>query len=200
MTNTLEDALVALTDLYNASQDRVVVELQNQNGYSEVIDKYFQSSQDDRPDMVQMPEYMVQQMADTNSVIPIGACIQAEGFDTAEFLPACCSTYHDGRDPVVDAVQRVGAGALLQPQDVRGGRPRPGPAADHARRDAGDSRRSSIRRRRPTAWALDTGVDSGGGWFLEQWFARTRRALRRQRQRAHGPRRRCASTGPSPSS
>ena len=30
----------ALTDAYNASQDRVVVELQNQNGYNELIDKY----------------------------------------------------------------------------------------------------------------------------------------------------------------
>ena len=37
-----------------------------------------------------------------------------------------------------------------------------------------------------TGIALDSGVDSGGGWFLEQWFARMQRAVRRQRQRPAG--------------
>ena len=37
-----------------------------------------------------------------------------------------------------------------------------------------------------TGIALDSGVDSGGGWFLEQWFARAGELLRRQRQRAVG--------------
>ncbi len=69
MQSAQGDALAALTDQYNASQDRVVVELQNQNGYEELIDKYFQSSTEDRPNVVQMPEYMLQQMADANSVI-----------------------------------------------------------------------------------------------------------------------------------
>ena len=49
MQSAQGDALAALTDQYNASQDRVVVELQNQNGYEELIDKYFQSSMEDRP-------------------------------------------------------------------------------------------------------------------------------------------------------
>ena len=33
MQSAAGDALAALTEEYNASQDRVVVELQNQNGY-----------------------------------------------------------------------------------------------------------------------------------------------------------------------
>ena len=33
-------------------------------------------------------------------------------------------------------------------------------------------RRSSTPGAAATGIALDSGVDSGGGWFLEQWFAR----------------------------
>ena len=172
MTNTLEDTLVALTDLYNASQDRVVVELQNQNGYSEVIDKYFQSSQDDRPDIVQMPEYMVQQMADTNSVVPIGACIQTEGFDITPYLPRVLLEYQTGgiqwsmpfnvSGPVLYYNRKMFEAAGLDPDQ-------PPITLDQMREYSQkivDSEAATY------GWALDTGVDSGGGWFLEQWFAR----------------------------
>ena len=33
------------------------------------------------------PEYMIQQIADTDSVVPIGACIEESGFDTSAFIP-----------------------------------------------------------------------------------------------------------------
>ena len=172
MTNTLEDTLVALTDLYNASQDRVVVELQNQNGYSEVIDKYFQSSQDDRPDIVQMPEYMVQQMADTNSVIPIGACIQTEGFDITPYLPRVLLEYQTGgiqwsmpfnvSGPVLYYNRKMFEAAGLDPDQ-------PPITLDQLREY---SQKIVDAEAATYGWALDTGVDSGGGWFLEQWFAR----------------------------
>ena len=172
MTNTLEDTLVALTDLYNASQDRVVVELQNQNGYSEVIDKYLQSSQDDRPDIVQMPEYMVQQMADTNSVIPIGACIQTEGFDITPYLPRVLLEYQTGgiqwsmpfnvSGPVLYYNRKMFEAAGLDPDQ-------PPITLDQMREY---SQKIVDAKAATYGWALDTGVDSGGGWFLEQWFAR----------------------------
>ena len=44
LNDELETALVALTDAYNASQDKVHVDLQNQTGYDAAIDKYIQSS------------------------------------------------------------------------------------------------------------------------------------------------------------
>ena len=50
LANELETSLIALTDAYNASQDRVRVDLQNQTSYDSAIDKYIQSSQDSRPD------------------------------------------------------------------------------------------------------------------------------------------------------
>ncbi len=172
MTNVLEDALVALTDDYNASQDRVVVELQNQNGYSEVIDKYFQSSVSDRPNIVQMPEYMVQQMADTNSVIPAGACIQTEGFDIGPYLPRVLLQYQTGgiqwsmpfnvSGPVLYYNRKMFEAAGLDPD-------KPPITLDQVREYAQkivDSGAATY------GIAVDTGVDSGGGWFLEQWFAR----------------------------
>ena len=50
MTNDLEPALVALTDEYNASQDKVRVELQNQTGYESLIDKYINARPDQSAD------------------------------------------------------------------------------------------------------------------------------------------------------
>jgi sn-glycerol 3-phosphate transport system substrate-binding protein len=172
MTNVLEDELVALTNEYNASQDRVVVELQNQNGYSEVIDKYFQSSDSDRPNIVQMPEYMVQQMADTNSVIPAGACIQTEGYDIAPFVPRVLLQYQTGgiqwsmpfnvSGPVLYYNRKMFEAAGLDPDD-------PPITLDQVR---DYSQRIVDADAATYGWAVDTGVDSGGGWFIEQWFAR----------------------------
>ncbi|MDQ3468999.1 MAG: hypothetical protein M3487_04405, partial [Actinomycetota bacterium] len=57
--STLEETLTTLTNEYNASQDKVVVRLENQGGYKQTIDKYLQSGQDSRPQLVMFPEYMV---------------------------------------------------------------------------------------------------------------------------------------------
>src|SRR6185503_17363568 len=91
--SSLEESLTSLTNAYNAMQTKVRVTLQNQGGYKEAIDKYIQSGQNDRPQLVMMPEYMVQQMADSKSVIPVGACMQAEGFDESPFLPRALLSY-----------------------------------------------------------------------------------------------------------
>ena len=40
--------------------------LENQGGYKQTLDKYTQSSQGSRPDMVMLPEYTVQQIADSD--------------------------------------------------------------------------------------------------------------------------------------
>ena len=78
MANELETSLIALTDEYNASQDRVHVDLQNQTSYNSAIDKYIQSSQDSRPTLIQFPEYVVQSFAESGTLIPIEACLEDE--------------------------------------------------------------------------------------------------------------------------
>ena len=166
------DALADLTDQYNASQDRVVVELQNQNGYEELIDKYFQSSTEDRPHVVQMPEYMLQQMADANSVITTTACVQAGGFDISPFLPRAMFAYQTGgvqwamplniSSPVLYYNRAMFEEAGLDPEHP--------PITLEELRDYSqqivDSGAATY------GIALDSGVNSGGAWFLEQWFAR----------------------------
>jgi sn-glycerol 3-phosphate transport system substrate-binding protein len=169
---TLENELTSLTDQYNASQSKVHVTLQNQGGYKETIDKYLQSGQGSRPQLVMMPEYMVQQMADSKSVIPVGACMQAEGFDESPFLPRALLSYQTAgvqwsipfnvSNPVLfynkSAFERAG----LNPDD-------PPLTLDEVRAVSEQLVASGAV---GTGIALDSGVDSGGGWFIEQWFAR----------------------------
>ena len=133
MQSAQGDALAALTDQYNASQDRVVVELQNQNGYEELIDKYFQSSTEDRPNVVQMPEYMLQQMADANSVITHDGVRAGRRLRHHPVPAAGDVRLPDRRGAVGDAAEHLHASALLQPGDVRAGRARPRLPTDHAR-------------------------------------------------------------------
>ncbi|MEY4229745.1 MAG: hypothetical protein RLZZ362_594, partial [Actinomycetota bacterium] len=96
MTADLEKELSRLTDQYNSSQSKVTVTLQNQGGYEQVIDKYMQSGQDSRPDLVQAPEYAVQLFRDTDSFIPVEACSNDAGYDTSALLPSAVNAYATG--------------------------------------------------------------------------------------------------------
>jgi sn-glycerol 3-phosphate transport system substrate-binding protein len=172
MQSAAGDALSALTEEYNASQDRVVVELQNQNGYEELIDKYFQSSVEDRPHLTQLPEYMLQQMADTNTVVTSTACIQADGFDISPFLPRAMFAYQTGgvqwgmpfniSTPVLYYRRDMFEEAGLEPDN-------PPITLDQVREASQqlvDSGAATY------GIALDSGVNSGGAWFVEHWLAR----------------------------
>ena len=60
---TTRPPIQRITDDYNASQDRVHVSSENQGGYLETIDKFFQSSQSTTgPTLVMFPEYTTQQV------------------------------------------------------------------------------------------------------------------------------------------
>jgi sn-glycerol 3-phosphate transport system substrate-binding protein len=172
MNGDLEDALTSLTAEYNASQTKVNVSLENQGGYEQTLDKYLQSSQDSRPEMVQAPEYAVQVMGDTDSNVPVGACIESAAYDTSDFLPKALNQYFtegvqwsmpfNVSDPVLYYNKKVFEAAGLDPNkpptnmaEVR--------TMSQAIVDSGAA---------GFGLALDTGADSGGGWFLEQWFAK----------------------------
>jgi sn-glycerol 3-phosphate transport system substrate-binding protein len=167
-----EPALLALTDEYNADQNRVVVRVENQGGYKELIDKYVQSSQESRPNVVLLPEYVVQQMADSDTVVPVGACIEASDYDTSAILDRALRAYQTSgvqwsmpfnvSNPVLYYNRAMFEAAGLDPDDP--------PVSLEQLRAASqaivDSGAASY------GIALDTGVDSGGGWYLEQWLAR----------------------------
>jgi sn-glycerol 3-phosphate transport system substrate-binding protein len=172
MQSAQGEALAELTSRFNDSQDDIVVELVNQNGYEELIDKYFQSSAEDRPHLVQMPEYMLQQMADANTVITTTACIQASGFDISPFLPRAMFAYQTGgvqwampfniSSPVLYYNRAIFEEAGLDPDQ-------PPVTLEQLREYSQQIVESGAA---AYGIALDSGVNSGGGWFLEQWLAR----------------------------
>ncbi len=172
MANELETPLIALTDAYNASQDRVRVELQNQTGYESLIDKYINAGQASRPTMVQFPEYMVRSISDSGTTVPAEACLESSGFDTSAFVPRTLTAYQfegiqrgmpfNVSNPVLYYNRKIFEAAGLDPDDP--------PVSLEELRAASEQIVSSGAA--PVALVLDSGPDSGGGWFLEQWFGR----------------------------
>ena len=174
MTADLEKELTRLTDAYNSSQSKVKVTLQNQGGYEQVIDKYMQSGQDSRPDLVQAPEYAVQSFRDTDSFIPVEACSKDAGYDTSALLPSAVNAYATGgvqwampfnvSNPVLYYNKKVFAAAGLDPEKP----PTTLEELASTSKQIVDSGAASY------GLVLDTSFDSGGGWFIEQWFAKAR--------------------------
>jgi sn-glycerol 3-phosphate transport system substrate-binding protein len=172
LSNELGRALETQTASFNASQDRVRVNLQFQGGYEQTIDKYLQSNDDNRPDLVQTPEYALQLMIDTASTVPVESCIRDAGYDTSPFIPAVLNAY---------ATQGV---QWTMPYNVSN------PVLFYNRkyfRDAGlDDTKPPLTLDEVSAaglqlqatgaaaygLAVDTPPDGGGGWFLEQWLGK----------------------------
>lgn len=168
----LEDTLVKLTDEYNASQSKVRVNLQNQGGYEQVVDKYIQSSPDSRPDLFQTAEYSLQQIRDTRTTVPIGACVESSGYDTSAFLAKVINYYSSEgvqwtmpfnvSNPVLYFNRVMYAKAGLDPDNP----PQTIEELAAASQQLVDSGAAKY------GVALDTGFDNGGGWFIEQWFTK----------------------------
>ncbi|CAB4363046.1 MAG: extracellular solute-binding protein [Actinobacteria bacterium] len=171
MSSVLNDELIKLTDLYNSSQTKVHVTLTGQT-YETTIDNYLQASQSSRPDLVQMPEYMVQSLVDTHSTVPVGKCIAASGFDTSSFLPTALTAYSTQgvqwgmpfnlSNPVLYYSKKAFTAAGLDPN-------KPPQSLDELRADSQKIVDSGAAK---YGLALDSGFDSGGGWYVEQWFAK----------------------------
>jgi sn-glycerol 3-phosphate transport system substrate-binding protein len=172
MNSQLQISLTALTDEYNASQTKVHVTLVNQNGYEQVIEKYKAASPADRPALVQMPDYTLQLLADSDTVIPVQSCINAEHYDLSDFLPRAVAYYtlrsalqgmpFNISNPVLYYNRADFVKAGLDPdtpptslEDLR--------AVSQKIVDSGAAKYGI---------ALDHSLDAGGGWYLEQWLAK----------------------------
>jgi hypothetical protein len=139
--------------------------------YQQTIDKYLQSSQSNRPDLVQMPEYMVQTMVDSRSTVPVEACLKSSGYDTTAFLPTLLDAFatqgvewampFNISNPVLFYNKKMFAAAGLDPE-------KPPVSLDDVRADSEALVNSGAAK---YGVALDSNFDSGGGWYLEQWFA-----------------------------
>ena len=171
MAGPLAEELQRLADGYNASQTKVHVTL-IQSSYEQTIDKYLQAGQGSRPDLVQMPEYMVQTMVDSRSVVPVEACINSSGYDTSQFLPTGLGAYatqgvqwsipFNISNPVLFYNRKTFVAAGLDPD-------KPPVSLDEMQADSDAIVKSGAA---TYGLALDSGFDSGGGWYIEQWFAK----------------------------
>lgn len=171
MTADNEEALEFVVDRYNSSQDRVVVDLQNQGGYLEVIDKYYQSGASGRPEVVMFPEYGFQQAIDSDTVIPIEVCLRDADFDTSVLQPSAVQAYSTAgvqwampfnvSNPILYFNKRMFEAAGLDPEQ---------PPTTFAELRA-MSKQLVDSGAAGSGIAIDTNIDSGGGWFIEQWFA-----------------------------
>jgi sn-glycerol 3-phosphate transport system substrate-binding protein len=172
LSNELGRELERQTAAFNSSQNRVRVNLQFQDSYELTIDKYLQSNPENRPDMVQTPEYALQLMIDTESTVPVEACMEADDYDTTSFLPAVLNAYategvqwtmpYNVSNPVLFYNKQVFAAAGLDPE-------KPpltlAEVSEYGRQIQATGAASY-------GLAVDTPADGGGGWFLEQWLGK----------------------------
>jgi sn-glycerol 3-phosphate transport system substrate-binding protein len=166
-----ETAIQAATDAYNASQERVRVRAENQGGYQETIDKFFQSGVGDRPAVVMFPDYSTQRAIDSASLVPIEACTESAAADLSTFQPSAIAAYtaagvqwgmpFNVSDPVLFYNRDMFVAAGLDPD-------RPPQSLEELRAYSQQLVDSGVA---SYGIALDSGSDSGGGWYLEQWFA-----------------------------
>lgn len=168
----LNKTMDELTQAFNASQTQVKANYVNQGGYEDTIPKFLDADQGSRPDVVQLPEYIVRSVIDLKTAVPVGACIKSAGFDTSPFIPSTLAQYAAGgvqwslpfnvSDPVLLYNKKLFAAAGLDPntppvtlEDVA--------AMSKTLVDSGAAKYGI---------AIDSNFDNGGGWFLEQWLAK----------------------------
>ena len=88
MPRASEETLQKLTDQFNASQGDVRVKLLNTTSYNDTFTKYRAGlSGGELPDVVQIQDTSLQGMIDSQSVVPIGACVKADKYDTSDIIP-----------------------------------------------------------------------------------------------------------------
>ncbi len=90
-----QNALTTLVQRFNESQDRVRVEASYQGNYRDAFTKYRTAlrSGADLPDLVHLEETVVQQMIDSQSAVPMQACVDASSYDLSDYVPATIQYY-----------------------------------------------------------------------------------------------------------
>jgi len=94
MPRANEETLQKLTDQFNSSQSAVKVTLVNQITYDDTFAKYKAGlTSGDLPDIVQLQSSDQQQMIDTRTPVPAGACAKADNYSFSDFLPRVMSYF-----------------------------------------------------------------------------------------------------------
>ncbi len=90
-----EEALNQIADAYNASQDRVVIDVENQaTSFEELQRKYNQAiPSNDLPGIALLEDTQTQAMADSGTILPAQSCIEADDYDMSDFVPTLVDYY-----------------------------------------------------------------------------------------------------------
>jgi len=83
-----------IIDDFNASQGEVRVSVVDNSAEGSSLPKYKAGlSTGDLPDVVQLEETTLQTMIDSQSTLPVEACVKADGYDLSDFLPRAIAYY-----------------------------------------------------------------------------------------------------------
>ena len=97
MNDVRETTLQKLTDQFNASQKDVQVKLVNQVSYESLFDKYKAGLGGGQlPDLAQLEDTSLQSAIDSQSVLPVGACVKADAYSLKDFIPRTVSYWTVG--------------------------------------------------------------------------------------------------------
>jgi sn-glycerol 3-phosphate transport system substrate-binding protein len=168
MTRANEDTLKALTKQFEQSNSKVKVKLVNQTTYTDTRTKYNAALKSGGlPDIAQIADTDLQYMIDSQSVLPAQSCIDAEKFDTSDYVARTLNYYSvknvlypmpfNVSNPVLYYDKALFKKAGLDPD-------KPPATLDEVRADAQkivDSKAA------PFGIALKTDA-----WYLEQWLAK----------------------------
>ena len=168
MQRANEETLQKLTDQFNASQSDVKVKLLNTTSYTDTFTKYRAGlTSGDLPDIVQLEDTSLQSIVDSQSVVPISACIKADKYDTSDFIPRVLDYYtvqktlygmpFNVSNPVLYYNKQAFQKAGLDPE-------KPPTSLDEVRA-ASEKLVSSGATKYGYAVKLDP-------WYLEQWLAK----------------------------
>ena len=116
--------------------------------YQDLLTKYLAGlSTKDLPDLFQPEDTTVQRMIDSQSVMPVQACVDADHYSLAKLLPRATAYFSYQQGALRHAVEPLEPGPLVQQDRVREGRPRPEQAAADARAGEGVLAEDRVERR-----------------------------------------------------
>jgi sn-glycerol 3-phosphate transport system substrate-binding protein len=93
-TGNNEVVLEQLVDAFEAENPDIDVKLVAQGSYPELLQKYKSGlSTGDQPDVAQMEDTTIQTLIDSDSTVPLQACVDADDYSLADFVPRAIAFY-----------------------------------------------------------------------------------------------------------